>query len=209
MHFLKCNNCGYFNEVKTEFLIFCSKCNKKLEGNYSDWSKRNSDKTFDDYKQLICTKEANESPGGETKSNKPKGLKYWIGFALGFGLFYIIGYYAVDFFKKPAFDKALMETASEINKSCPIMVDNATRFDNAAALPDKVFQYNYTLVNMVKDSIKIEDLKKYLEPTIVNFVKTNPEMETLRDYNTTINYYYKDKVGIYLFTISVKPEQYK
>ncbi len=209
MHFLKCNNCGHFNEVKTEYLIFCSKCNKKLDNNYADWSKRKSNKSFDDYKQLICTTETTEPTKVKTKSNKPKGLKYWIGFAVAFGLFYVIGYYAVGFLKKPAFDKVLMETASEINKSCPIMIDNATRLDNSIALPDNVFQYNYTLLNMVKDSVKIDDLKNYLEPTIINFVKTNPDMKTMRDYKTTVNYYYKDKTGVYLFTISVKPEQYE
>ena len=29
------------------------------------------------------------------------------------------------------------------------MVDNATRLDNAIALPGNTFQYNYTIVNMV------------------------------------------------------------
>ena len=102
-----------------------------------------------------------------------------------------------------------MEIASEINKSCPIMVDNATRMDNVVAMPDNVFQYNYTLIGMVKDSINIEELKVFLEPTITNFVKTNPDMQTMRDNDVTVNYYYKDMQGVYLFTISVKPGQYK
>ncbi len=37
-----------------------------------------------------------------------------------------------------------MEIASEINKSCPMMIDKETQFDNALAMPGKVFQYNYT-----------------------------------------------------------------
>jgi len=209
MHFIKCSNCGHFNEVKTEYLIFCSQCNKKLEKNYTDWSKRNSDKSFDDYKQLICTTETNETSKVKAKSSRPKGLKYWIAFAVTFGLFYVIGYYAVGFLVKPSFNKALMEIASEMNKSCPIMIDNATRLDNLIVLPDNVFQYNYTLVNMTKDSVKIDDLRNYLEPTIINFVKTNPDMKKMRDFKITVNYYYKDKTGVYLFTISVKPEQYE
>jgi len=62
---------------------------------------------------------------------------------------------------------------------------------------------------MTKDSIMIDDLRNYLEPTIINFVKTNPDMKKMRDFKTTVNYYYKDKTGVYLFTISVKPEQYE
>jgi len=213
MHFLKCNNCGHFNEVKTEYLVFCAKCNKKLDNSYTEWTKRNSDKSFEEYKQLICTTEKNDLSNELPKTKKIKGLKYWIGFAVAFAIFYAIGQIGGEklagLFRKPAFDKALMETASEINKSCPIMIDNATRLDNAIALPNDVFQYNYTLVSMIKDSINIDELKSYLEPTITNFVKTNPDMQTMRDNKVTVNYYYKDKAGVYLFTISVKPEQYE
>jgi len=212
MHYLKCNNCGHFNEVKTEYLVFCTNCNKKFDNSYSEWTKRNSEKSFEDYKQLICTTEKTDLLKDLPKTKKIKGLKYWIGFAVAFAIFYAIGQIGGEklagLFRKPAFDKALMETASEINKSCPIMIDNATRLDNAIALPDNVFQYNYTLVSMTKDSINIEELKGYLEPTITNFVKTNPDMKTMRDNKVTVNYYYKDKAGLYLFTISVKPEQY-
>jgi len=213
MHYLKCNNCGHFNEVKTEYLVFCAKCNNKLDNSYYEWIKRNSDKSFEDYKQLICTTEKTDLSKDLPKPKKLKGLKYWIVFAVTTAIFYAIGQFGgeklVGLFRKPAFDKALMETASEINKSCPIMIDNATRLDNAIALPDNVFQYNYTLVNMTKDSININELKGYIEPTIINFVKTNPDMQTIRDNKVTVNYYYKDKVGVYLFTISVKPEQYE
>lgn len=79
MYYLKCKSCGHLNEVKSEYLIFCSNCNKKLENNYSDWIKRNSEKTFDDWKQLFCTTEIT-TPTNETSTQKKiKGLKYcWI-----------------------------------------------------------------------------------------------------------------------------------
>jgi hypothetical protein len=213
MHFLKCNNCGHFNEVKTEYLIFCSKCNKKLDNNYPDWSKRNPDKSLDDYKQLICTTQINEIPDNKIKFNKSKNLIIGISIAVIVVIFFLIGQLGgkkiVELIKKPFYNKVLMESASELNKSCPIMIDNATRLDNAVALSDNVFQYNFTLVNMVKDSVNIDDLKKRIEPNILNNAKTNPEMKTIRDNKTTLNYYYKDKSGVYLFTISIKPEQYK
>ena len=103
----------------------------------------------------------------------------------------------------------MMETASEINKSCPIMIDSETRFDNAIVLPSKVFQYNYTLINMEIETVDIDMLKNYLEPNIINFVRTNPDMKPQRDNKVTVNYYYQDKNRNYLFTISVTPEQYK
>jgi hypothetical protein len=39
-----------------------------------------------------------------------------------------------------------MAAANELNKSCLMMVDQDTRLDNAVALPENVFQYNYTLI---------------------------------------------------------------
>jgi len=62
---------------------------------------------------------------------------------------------------------------------------------------------------MVKESINIEEMRQYLEPNIVNFVKTQPDMKTMRDNKTTVNYSYKDKEGVFLLTISVKPDQYE
>lgn len=214
MHFLKCSKCGHFNEVKTEYLMFCSSCNKKLENNFSDWQVINPDKSFDDFKQLICISEE------EMKVNSPKeipkkskGLKYLISFAIAFAIFYAIGQLGgeaiVKFFKNSTYDRALMEVASELNKTCPFMVDSETRLDNALALPNNVFQYNYTLVNISKESVNIEEARNSLEPSIVNVVKTNPDMKYFRDHKTTINYSYKDKTGVFILTITVKPEQYQ
>jgi hypothetical protein len=212
MHFLKCNNCGHFNEVKNEYLIFCSKCNKKLNNNFSDWSKRNSDKSFEDYKKFICTTESIDIPKDLGKHKTKKGIKYWIGFAAAFAIFYAIGTIGgeklASLFRKPAFEKAMIEFANEINKNCPIMIDGVTRLDNVISLPKKVFQYNYTIL-MAKDSIKINELKDYLEPRIVNTVKTEPQMKIIRDNKITINYSYKDILGEHLFIIIVKPEQYE
>ena len=91
MHYLKCNNCEHLNEVKTEYLFFCSNCNKKLNNNYSDRIKSNSDKSFDDFKQVNCTMEKVETAKITPKPKKVKGLKYWIGFAIAFAIFYAVG----------------------------------------------------------------------------------------------------------------------
>lgn len=88
------------------------------------------------------------------------------------------------------------------------MIDNATRLDNTLALPDNTFQYNYTLT-VVKDSLDVDALRNYVEPRIINTIKTEPQMKIIRDNKTTVNYSYKDVEGVTLFTISVKPDQYE
>ena len=112
------------------------------------------------------------------------------------------------FFKEPTYDELMMKAASEINKSCPIMVDHETRLDNAVALPENVFQYNYTLVNMEKAAIDVPRLENYLRPTLINNVKTNPDMKINRDNKTTMGYYYKDRHGEFLFKILITPDLY-
>ena len=54
MYYIKCSQCGHLNEVKSEYQVFCSGCNKKLDNNFADWKKRNPGKSFDDYQQLVC-----------------------------------------------------------------------------------------------------------------------------------------------------------
>jgi hypothetical protein len=212
MLYLKCTNCGHYNELKTEYITFCTNCNKILSDNFPDWKKRNPDRTLDDFKKIVCTEDKEEPILKKTKSKLPTSAKVGIGFIISFAIFYAIGQlggeYIVSKLRGPLYDKQMMEFASEINKNCPIMIDNATRFDNATPLPGKVFQYNYTLINMVKDSFDAEELKKNLEPSVINFVKSNPEMKTVRVNKVTINYSYRDKNGTFLFTITVTPDLY-
>ena len=88
------------------------------------------------------------------------------------------------------------------------MIDEQTRFDNAFALPGNTMQYNYTLINYEKGSIDTLGLKEVLKPSIVNNIRTNPQMAFFRERKTTLNYYYKDMNGEYVCIITVTPEQY-
>ncbi len=148
----------------------------------------------------------NETIQPEVIKKSKLSLKSKIGMVLGFGLFFAIQQF---YFKTPSYDKVMMDVASELNKTCPIMVDRETRFDNAIALPDNIFQYNYTLVNVEKVTVKPKEIKQHLEPNLVNFVKTSPQMKTQRDFKTTLNYNYKDKNGEYLFLITITPDKYE
>jgi hypothetical protein len=143
-----------------------------------------------------------EQPDGKGKRNKILGTIVGI---VVFGLAYVA---AQQFFKSPSFDKALMEAAGELNKSCPFMVDQDTRLDNAMALPRNIFQYNYTLVNLDKSDVNIDTVKKYFEPVLINNVKTNPDLKLYRDNKVTMAYNYKDKNGVFVLKINITPDVY-
>ncbi len=108
----------------------------------------------------------------------------------------------------PVFDEALVKTASELNSNCPMMVDQETRLDNAVALPGKVFQYNYTLVNILKDSLDVPAFEEAMRPMILGNVKTNPDLQQFRDNGVTMAYYYKDRAGTFLSRITIAPDDY-
>jgi len=147
-------------------------------------------------------KDKNNTPNN--MDNK-KIIKTSIGFVIGMLAFWGIK----QIFFAPSFDKEMMKAASEINKSCPIMVDNVTRLDNSVAMPNNTFQYNYTLIGLVKDSLNIDDIKGRVEPILINNTKTNPDLKIFRDYKTTMSYFYKDRKGQFLFKIDVTPDKYK
>ncbi len=122
-----------------------------------------------------------------------------------------LSYFAVQqlFFKEPSFDKEIEHASIELNKECPMMVDPNTRLDNAEALPGRKIKYNYTLVELEKSEINLDTVTKYVEPGIVNNIKTNQEMALYRDNNTTFIYNYKDKNGLFVYEFTVTPEMYK
>lgn len=146
----------------------------------------------------------------DNNTNNKMEKKKIIGMIVGAAAF-LIAYFAVQqvLFKPPTFDKQMIQIASELNKSCPIMVDAETQLDNTVALPDNTFQYNYTLVSMERATLDISELENYLQPIILNNIKTNPDLKTFRDNDVIMAYNYKDKNGEHLFKLTFKPENYK
>ena len=144
----KCNECGSEN---ADNLKYCRMCGYGLP-----------------------KPQVTEIQNSVQKPIKKMDYKKLIGIIVG-AIAFLVAYFLVQqlLFKTPTIDKVMMKTASEINESCPIMIDSETRLDNTIVLPSNVFQYNYTLVNMEKESTDIDMLKEYLEPNITNFVRTN------------------------------------
>jgi len=84
-YYLKCEHCGFANEVKSEYLVFCGQCNKKMENNFSNWKSNHSGKSFEDYKNEVCLTNLKVKPQNELKSKAPKRskTKMWFGIIAG------------------------------------------------------------------------------------------------------------------------------
>lgn len=220
MAYLRCQNCGFLNEVKSEYLVFCTSCNKKISNNFNDWHVRNPEKTFDEYKSLVCTEQTvnyQEFEKAHKKARKKKNILIIVIVSIVVVIFGVIGHFTGKkvggfaqkiIFNSILFDRQLSKIAEEINKSCPIKIDNETRLDDVSAVPGNTLQSNYTLINMVKDSIDIVSAKENLEQNILNNAKTNPNMKTFRDFKTTLIYNYRDRHGDFVLKITITPEQY-
>jgi hypothetical protein len=91
-------------------------------------------------------------------------------------------------------DATLVKTASEINKTMPMMVDQITRLENVMALPGKKLAYNYTLLNLDPMADATEFIQN-IRPRLVNGYQTSSDMAGLRKAGVTLIYVYRDEQG--------------
>ena len=89
---------------------------------------------------------------------------------------------------------ALVETADEVNKDLPIMIDSETRLDGTVA-SYKTFIFLYTIINVSEAEIDVYKLYNNLYPEILNNIKTNSDLKIFRDNKVTMVYLYRDKNG--------------
>lgn len=180
MFYLKCNNCGHLNEVKSEYLIFCTNCNKKLENNFSIWQKRNPEKTLDDFKKLICVSEEEiQLSNQNVKSNKPKGLKFWIGFSVTFTIMYAIGHFGgeaiVKFFKSEKTSKEVLDQKW--------IRETYGEYGLTVETPVKLTKGNLPIPDNIKQFIEKMDVYNYMSvkgfKLMINSIKYKPEVGTL------------------------------
>jgi hypothetical protein len=106
-------------------------------------------------------------------------------------------------------DKDVLKFVKEMNKTCPSMVDAETRLDKVSALAENSLQFDYTLIYRYRDSVAIGNLKQYMEPVILNKIKTSPALSRYLSKNLTWIYSYNDRNGDFIFKITYTPEQFK
>ena len=113
--------------------------------------------------------------------------------------------YTVDDWKKYS-----LEIQNTFNSKCPMMIDKETRLDYIVCLDNSVI-YNFTMVNIIKEDLGIEDIKafnKTQKTAMTNLVKTHPVMTYVRDYQLELTYIYSDKEKTFVTLITTTPSQY-
>lgn len=178
-----CSNCGSENNLTSKY---CTNCGYEIK----------KEKTTEVVEDQV------KKP--KTKKSKLVGLLTAVPS-------FVIAYYITQhfLFATPSIDQVLVKTASEINKSCPIMVDQYTRLDNTTALPDNSLKYNYTLIENTINEVNLDTAAKYIKPHLINNVKTDPGLKYFRDNDVTLIYNYRDKNGVFVVKYEITPEIYK
>ena len=126
-----------------------------------------------------------------------------------FAVTFIVAFFGTQYLMKSinSSDKELMKISDDMNKKCPIMVDNETQLDNSKVF-DNTLQYNYTLVNVVRNdsSFDLIGAKKFIMKNAQDNLDNRSEMKSYREKKVALKYNYKDKNGknLFDFTINAK-----
>jgi hypothetical protein len=137
------------------------------------------------------------------KTNKI--LSYALAIIIGVVVYQLLSHFI---FRPPSFESQLMKMATELNRNCPVMLDRETRLDNTMGGPGKYFTSNYTLINQEAAELNIVEMKQKMTPDKINYVKTSEDMQIFRKEKVTLKYNYKDKFGVFLFSITINPGDY-
>jgi len=140
----------------------------------------------------------------ETEKKKPNYLIIAICAAIGAATPVVL--HNTVFSPSVNLEKGLMQAASQINASCPIMIDQVTRLDNAIPSPDKRFIYNYTLLADIPDEYDTDAFVKDLHPVLVNNYKSIPECQPMFKNGVTVVCRYKRANGTLIADIPITPK---
>ncbi len=114
--------------------------------------------------------------------------------------------------KEKNIDDDLKEVAANMNKTTPQNLTDGVRLDSVSAQPGKIFRYNYTLTDDVKESVtpeQIEMFKTTAKEGALRVIQTSPEIKQFRDNDVTMVYTYYDKTGKPTADFKITPAEYK
>lgn len=111
-----------------------------------------------------------------------------------------------------SYETEIRDIANDTNRNLPIMVDSETRFDSVSPESGKVYQYNFTLINVEKRNFNAASFSEKQKSTILSGIKNMKDKSGFKFFvenNVTFSYNYNDKNGENLLKISFPPSDYK
>ena len=106
-------------------------------------------------------------------------------------------------------DKDLLKEVQKGNSMCPIMVDEFTRIDSFSMPKSKTFMQHGTAIGIVKEEANLDTIRKYIETSLLDNTRTNPQLKPARNSKVTFIYSFNDMNGEVFYEYIVTPEMYK
>jgi flagellar basal body-associated protein FliL len=103
----------------------------------------------------------------------------------------------------------VVELVGKYNQKCPLIIQDGIRLDSLSLPEKRVVQYNLTLLNVEKETAEIDIIHKEIEKSLLSTAKANPGLQVFRENDFTLIYNYSDKKNVFLFKVTVLPDQYK
>ncbi|MCC9072758.1 hypothetical protein LNQ49_14320 [Flavobacterium sp. F-65] len=122
----------------------------------------------------------------------------------------LVGFFQIYFYENADEVKTeVTELVAKYNKSCPLAIQEGIRLDSVSLHPDRVVQYNLTLLNVEKETAEVAVIHEEIEKSLLSTAKANSGLKVFRENDFTLVYNYNDKKKVFLFKVTILPSQYK
>lgn len=98
--------------------------------------------------------------------------------------------------------------SEEINKGCPIVVNNTTTLTTTYITSDNRFSYIYTLKNVMTDSLSKLHFFNNQKETIASILNTSPKMKFFKENKIQVNYQFFESTGVFYGDINIDSTDY-
>ena len=200
---MRCKQCGQY--IPEGLGIKQCSCGAELQEDTCQTEKENSlvtneSNTVEEKTQKVAKKKL-------TPEEKKKRRNASIGAAIGVSIAMAI----TSLFTQSNYlsDKDLLKEVQKGNSICPIIVDEFTRIDSFSMPKSKTFMQHGTAIGIVKEEANLDTIRKYIEPSLLENTRTNPQLKPARNSKVTFIYSFNDMNGEVFYEYIVTPEMYK
>ena len=106
------------------------------------------------------------------------------------------------------FERRAGEMTQKIDGLKGTLLDDETQFVDAKVGPGKRVTYYYKLVKRSNYDMNADAFKEFARKIIVSTYKTHEKMQSFRDNNVELHYYYSDWVGRFFCEVVVSPKDF-
>tara|TARA_B100001287_G_scaffold269543_1_gene267148 strand:+ start:555 stop:932 length:378 start_codon:yes stop_codon:yes gene_type:complete len=104
-------------------------------------------------------------------------------------------------------DKSIRLTAEELNKSCPVFIDDITRADRVEIDENGFFHYVYTFPTLSKNEIDLQHFYNTQKDKFQLMYNSSEEFEIFRKHEISLKYTYYDMYNNQIISLIIGNEK--